>query len=90
MVNVKFEYSNQANKFLSKHKDVKSKFEKAIYSLYTGEKVDIKKMQGTKEPIYRIRINSYRIIFKVIDGQIIIINTILAGNRGEIYKQFKR
>lgn len=90
MVNIKFEYTKQADKFLSKHEDIREKFKKAIYSLYTGEKVDIKKMQGTKEPIYRIRINSYRIIFKVIDGQIIIINTILAGNRGEIYKQFKR
>ncbi len=90
MVNVKFEYSNQANKFLSKHKDVKSKFEKAIYSLYVGEKVDIKKMQGTKKPIYRIRVNDYRILFEIVDGKIIIINTILAGNRGEIYKIFKR
>lgn len=90
MVKVKFEYSKQAEKFLSKHEDIKSKFEKAIYSLYTGDKVDIKRLQGTKEPIYRIRIGSYRIIFKVVDGQIIIINTILAGNRGEIYKQFKK
>ena len=90
MVKVIFNYSKQAEKFLSKHKDIKVKFEKTIYSLYTGEKVDIKKMQGTKEPIYRIRINDYRVIFKVVDGQIIIINTILAGNRGEIYKQFKR
>lgn len=90
MVNVKFEYSSQADKFLSKHKDIKNKFEKTIYSLYAGEKVDIKKMKGTKKPVYRIRINSYRILFEIVDGKIIIINTILAGNRGEIYKIFKR
>ena len=47
-------------------------------------------MQGTSEPIYRVRINDYRVIFKIIDGKIIIIDTILAGNRGEIYKQFKK
>lgn len=90
MVNVKFEYSKQAEKFFKKHQDVKEKFKKAIYSLFTGRKIDIKKMQGTSEPIYRVRINDYRVIFKIIDGKIIIIDTILAGNRGEIYKQFKK
>lgn len=47
MVNVKFEYSKQAEKFFKKYQDVKEKFKKAIYSLFTGRKIDIKKMQGT-------------------------------------------
>ena len=89
MVDIKFEYSKQAKKFFLKHEDVKKSFQKSIYSLFTGEQVDIKKMKGTKEPIFRIRINSYRVLFKIIDGQVVVIDTILAGNRGEIYKQFK-
>lgn len=89
MVKVKFEYSNQADKFFNKHEDIRDKFEKAIYSFFMGDKIDIKKMKGSSETIYRVRINSYRVIFKIVDGQIIIINTILAGNRGEIYKRFK-
>ena len=48
MVNIKFEYTKQADKFLLKHEDIREKFKKAIYSLYTGEKVDIKKMKELK------------------------------------------
>lgn len=90
MVNVNFKYSKQAEKFFKKHEDIKEKFKKNMYSFFAGNKIDIKRMQGTIEPVYRVRINDYRILFKIEEGKIIIINTILAGNRGEIYKQFKR
>ena len=89
MVKVKFTYSKQAKKFFSKHEEIRNKFEESIHSLYLGKKVDIKKIQGLKELTYRIRINSYRVIFSIIDGQIVVINTILAGNRGDIYKHLK-
>lgn len=86
-----FDYYKQADKFFKKHEDIREKFENNIKSVYSGNKnVNIKLMQGTKETIYRMKIADYRVIFKVVDGQIIIINTILAGNRGEIYKIFKR
>lgn len=90
MVDFNFKYSKQAEKFFKKHEDIRKKFKQAIYSLFIGNRIDIKRMQGTEDEIYRIRINDYRVIFKIEKGQIIIIETILAGNRGEIYKQFKK
>lgn len=89
MVTIKFEYLNYTEKFFEKHKSVKEKFENAMYSFYMGNKIDIKKMKGTKEPCYRVRLNDYRIIFSIKNGEIVIISTFLAGNRGEVYKKFK-
>lgn len=39
--------------------------------------------------IYRMRIQKYRVIYKIINEEIIIIEVITAGNRGEIYKNFQ-
>ena len=88
MVNVKFEYSKQAEKFFKKHQDVKEKFKKAIYSLFTGRKIDIKKMQGTSEPIYRVRINDYRVVYKLVNGEIIVVSVVAVASRGQIYNDF--
>lgn len=86
-----FNYSRQADKFFKKHESIREKFESNIHSVYAGNKnIHIKTMQGVKDTTYRMRIGDYRVIFKIEDGKIIIIDTILAGNRGEIYKQFKR
>lgn len=86
-----FDYHKQAEKFFKKHEDIREKFENNIKSMYSGNRnINIKVMQGEKETIYRMKIADYRVIFKIVDGQIIIIDTILAGNRGEIYKIFKR
>lgn len=39
--------------------------------------------------IMRMRIQDYRVIYKVENGDIVIINVVMAGNRGEIYKKLK-
>lgn len=39
--------------------------------------------------IYRMRIQKYRVIYKIINREIIIIEAITAGNRSEIYKNFQ-
>ena len=39
---------------------------------------------------FRIRLGEYRVIYAVINGKIIVINTLLAGARGDIYKKNER
>ena len=51
-----------------------------------NQNTDIKALKGFKG-LLRMRIKDYRIIFKVVNGQIVIIEVLLAGNRGEIYKK---
>lgn len=87
---ISFEYSSQADKFFVKHEKIREKFETNICSLYAGNKnINIKIIKGIKETFYRMKINDYRVIFRVIDKEIIIIDSILAGNRGDIYKKLK-
>ncbi len=80
----KFNYSKSANKFFIKHKDIEEMFKKNIIN--ENPNTDIKALKGFKG-LLRMRIKDYRIIFKVVNGQIIIIEVLLAGNRGEIYKK---
>ncbi|MCD7746681.1 MAG: type II toxin-antitoxin system RelE/ParE family toxin [Lachnospiraceae bacterium] len=47
---------------------------------------DIKSLQGHKG-LFRLRVGSYRIIYEVNHGELIVI-VIDAGNRGEIYKRY--
>lgn len=39
--------------------------------------------------IYRMRRQKYRVIYKIINEEIIIIEVITAGNKSEIYKNFQ-
>ena len=49
---------------------------------------DIKRLQGKKSlGMYRLRVGSYRIIYTVDNGQLVIC-VIDAGNRGDIYKRY--
>ncbi|GIO42782.1 MULTISPECIES: type II toxin-antitoxin system RelE family toxin [Paenibacillus] len=46
--------------------------------------LDIKKMQGVENQ-YRLRVGSFRIVYSIIDKELIII-VIKLGSRGDIYK----
>ena len=51
------------------------------------ESVDVKRIKGKRSDYYRIRIGDYRVIYTIIRGKIVVINTLLAGARGDLYKK---
>lgn len=89
MKNIIINLSNSANKFFKKHIDIYDKFINNLKSVYNNNNtnIDIKAMKNYN--IYRMRIQKYRVIYKIINEEIIIIEVITAGNRGEIYKNFQ-
>ncbi len=83
-------YTKASEKFFSSHEDVRAQYEEAIRRLITGdhpESVDVKRIKGKRSIYYRIRLGGWRVIYAVINGKIIVITTILAGSRGDIYKK---
>ena len=86
---IEYKYTKQVLKFFIKHQDIENKFKENIKELLRGNNnIDIKMLKGMKD-IMRMRIQDYRIIYKVENGDIVIIDVIMAGNRGEIYKKLK-
>lgn len=88
MLNLKFKFRKKTQKFFKNNKLIQEKFIKNIISKMNGnENVDIKRLKGYPK-LYRMRINSYRIVFKMFfsDG-IIIINVLAADTRCNIYKK---
>jgi mRNA interferase RelE/StbE len=49
--------------------------------------VDVKRIKGRHNDYYRIRIGGYRVVYTVISGKIVVICTLHAGVRGDIYKK---
>lgn len=84
-----FDYSKQSKKFFSKHNDIKNKFKDNIINIVNGTKsnVDIKKLAGN-DFYFRMRINKYRVIYMVINQEIVVIKIIKADSRGDVYKKF--
>ncbi len=82
-------YSREALKFLNKL-DAKSvdRIRKAIQGLTLTPPVgDIKVMQGYTDSRKRLRVGSWRIIYKYgTDNQVEVLLIIDIGNRGDIYK----
>lgn len=75
----------KAKKFIDKlPMNEKRRVVAAIELLPNGE--DIKKLKGHSE-LMRLRVGSYRIIYTVDNGELVVI-VIDAGNRGEIYKDY--
>ena len=71
--------------FFKKHENIKEKFKNNIILHFKGQRnIDIKKLIGYSD-LFRMRINSYRVIYKVINNKIILIDVIDADNRGDIY-----
>ena len=74
----------KAKKFIDKLPlNEKKRIVAAIEKLPEGE--DIKKLQGY-DNVLRLRVGTYRIIYTVDNGKLII-TVIDAGNRGQIYKR---
>lgn len=75
----------KAKKFIDKlPMNEKRRLVSAIERLPNGE--DIKELSGHKGML-RLRIGTYRIIYKVDHGELIVL-VIDAGNRGDIYKRY--
>ena len=86
----KIQYEKSAEKFFSNHEDIRRLCIQEIAEFLVGdhpERVDIKTLSGKRNKYYRMRIGDWRIIFSIINGKIVVINTILAGSRGDIYKK---
>jgi len=87
---IEIHYTKVADKFFEKHQDVRKQYEDAILELLGGdhpEKVNLKRIQGKDSTYYRIRLGDYRVIYTIINGKIVVITTLLAGSRGDIYKK---
>lgn len=83
-------YTKAAEKFFAVHEDIRSQYKEAIRKLLLDdhpESVDNKKIRGKRGAYYRIRIGNYRVVYTLINGRIIVITTVLAGARGDVYKK---
>ena len=84
------QYTKAADKFLKVHEDLREQYEHAIRELLVGdhpEKVDVKRIKRKRNDYFRIKLGGYRVIYAVINGTIVVINTLPAGPRGDIYKK---
>ena len=90
IVSYDIRYTKIAEKFFRSHEDVREEYKTAIRELMTGdhpEKVDVRRIKGKRNDYFRIRLGNYRVVYALINGKIIVITTILAGSRGDIYKK---
>ena len=84
------EYSKAAEKFFKDHENVRQEYKNAINELLVGdhpETVDVKRIRGKRNDYYRIKLGGYRVIYTLINNKIVVVSTILAGSRGDIYKK---
>ncbi len=89
MATVNIKYSKDSLKFLSKlDKKSVNRIREAISGLTQTPPVgDIKPMQGYTDGRKRLRVGTWRIIYKrTSEGTVEIIFVIDIGNRGDIYK----
>lgn len=89
-ISYEIQYTKAAEKFLLAHEDIREQYEDAIRELLVGdhpETVDVKRIKGKKNFYYRIRIGGNRVIYTVINGKIVVVTTLLAGSRGDVYKK---
>jgi mRNA interferase RelE/StbE len=84
------QYTKAADKFLKDHEDIREQYEEAIKELLVGmnpNKVNVKRIKGKRSEYFRIRLGNYRVVYAIINGKIVVINTLLAGSRGDVYKK---
>lgn len=84
------QYTKVADKFFIEHEDVRKAYEAAIKELLIGEhpeKIDVKRIKGKRNHYYRIKLGENRVIYALINNTIVVVTTILAGARGDVYKK---
>ena len=84
-------YSKAAEKFIRQNKAVGIRFMKAFSEIASDmlliSRYDIKRYHHKDyDDIFRLRIGKYRVIFRVIQNEIVI-SVIDIGSRGDIYKK---
>ena len=87
------QYTKAADKFFRSHENVRNEYEEAIKELLVGEhpeRIDVKRIKGKRNDYYRIRLGGYRVVYAIIHGKIVVISTLLAGARGDVYKKMDR
>lgn len=83
-------YTKAADKFFREHEDLREEYKNAVRELLVGEhpeRIDVKRLKGKKNDYFRIRLGNWRVVYAVINGKIVVITTILAGARGDVYKK---
>ena len=83
-IDYEIQYTKAADKFLKTHEDIRTKYEDAIGELLLGdhpEKVDVKRIKGKHNDYFRIRLGGFRVVYAVINWKIVVITTLIAGNR---------
>lgn len=74
----------RAHKFIAKQpKPQQERLLRAISQLPEG---DVKQLKGN-DGVYRLRVGTYRVIYKIDNGALII-TVIDAGNRGQVYQNY--
>ena len=89
MTDFQIKYSKDALKFLAKlDKKLVARIREAILGLTNTPPIgDIKTMQGYTDGRKRLRVGSWRVIYKQVSEDVVeIIYVIDIGNRGDIYK----
>ena len=84
------QYTKFADKFFNDHEDIRDQYEAAIKELLVGdhpEQVDVKRIKGKKNDYFRIRLGDYRVVYAIINDTIVVISTLLAGSRGDVYEK---
>ena len=84
------EYTRAAEKFFKSHEDVRTQYKEALKELFNGEhpeKVDVKQIKGKRNTYFGIKLGGYRVIYTLINNKVVVVNTILAGSRGDVYKK---
>ena len=88
---VSIHYEKDADKFFEKHEKLRERYKALTEEFFTGEhpeKVDVKPIEGKQGEYYRMRLGKWRVIFSYDEEKmIIIVDTIMAGSRGDIYKK---
>ena len=89
-INYEIQYTKAADKFLKIHEDIRTQYEETIKEILVGEhpeKVDVKRIKGKHNDYFRNRLGGYRVVYAVINGKIVVITMLLAGNRRDVYKK---